>query len=596
MLKKNWEVNFIYTNVLVPLVVLVLYCISFAYLSSRLLIEGVNFVFAERLWKLGLLLLVGVYLIYFVIIKFKKDDRFTFKYSNEKLLVRDFLLLLLPLTPVVQYILNNQGILHPLDSLFVLVFFVLFSGLYIFVIPLLLGIVGSTRTLMILGLAFVVTVTSMAMLSLFFSWFASGNFWIQVMFFGGVFLVTWLLYNLKNKWILHLTIAAVFVTNSATLLTTQLLSYGGGADEPSLPVSENRLLSFVEGGTPAITPNIYLLVYDAYVANETMLAYGIDNRSQEDYLREQGFKLYPHTYSIGADTIESMSKVLNVSNENYGNSRRVVSGDGIVQNIFRYLDYKTYGIFSSDFMFRGNASRYDFTIPENITPSYIQLCSAILTGEFRFDISFNEQPHIQFVETKQRILKGVSGDKVFIYTHSDLPNHSQNSGSCLPDEINLYRARLESANIEMRQDIKTIIDNDPGAIVIIAGDHGPYLTKNCARTTGVYDVSEISRMDIQDRNGAFLAIKWPTEDFARYDDIAVLQDLFPAIFAYLYSDESILESKIDPVIPFSNLQGLFPAIIEPVIQFSNTISGASVDNGIIQGGINDGEALFLSDE
>jgi hypothetical protein len=129
----------------------------------------------------------------------------------------------------------------------------------------------------------------------------------------------------------------------------------------------------------------------------------------------------------------------------------------------------------------------------------------------------------------------------------------------------------------MQQDIQTIVENDPEAIVIVAGDHGPHLTKNCAETSGVYDISEISRLDIQDRYGTFLAIRWPTKDFAKYDDITVLQDLFPAVFAYLYKDTNILESKIDPVIPIPN-----------------SISGASVRNGIIYGGINDGEALFLS--
>jgi hypothetical protein len=65
----------------------------------------------------------------------------------------------------------------------------------------------------------------------------------------------------------------------------------------------------------------------------------------------------------------------------------------------------------------------------------------------------------------------------------------------------------------------------------------------------------------------------------QYDDITVLQDLFPAIFAYLYKDPTILQSKLEPIIPK---------------KIDNSISGASVANGIIQGGIDDGEPLFLS--
>jgi len=149
ILKKKLEVKYFITNVLVPLVVLVLYCISFAYLSSRLFTEGVNYIFVSRLWNYALLLLVGLCFIFFVIFKLKKADKFAFKFSTEKLHVSDLILLFLPLTPVVQYILNNQDILSLIESLSVLVFFIFFSSLYIYVIPVFLGIVTSTRALMI---------------------------------------------------------------------------------------------------------------------------------------------------------------------------------------------------------------------------------------------------------------------------------------------------------------------------------------------------------------------------------------------------------------------------------------------------------------
>ncbi len=76
-----------------------------------------------------------------------------------------------------------------------------------------------------------------------------------------------------------------------------------------------------------------------------------------------------------------------------------------------------------------------------------------------------------------------------------------------------------------------ITQTDPGAIVIVAGDHGPYLTKNCVGTGNKYDISEITRLDIQDRYGAFLAIRWPRGQSSEFDDIAIQQDLFPVIFA-----------------------------------------------------------------
>jgi len=127
----------------------------------------------------------------------------------------------------------------------------------------------------------------------------------------------------------------------------------------------------------------------------------------------------------------------------------------------------------------------------------------------------------------------------------------------------------------MCQDLETIIKTDPGAIIIVASDHGPYLTKNCFITKRGYNISEISRLDIQDRYGTFLAIRWPTDDFEEYDDITVLQDLFPSIFGYLFRDREMLAAKVEPI--------TFRAYV---------VSGAKVENGIIRGGINDGEPLF----
>ena len=121
-----------------------------------------------------------------------------------------------------------------------------------------------------------------------------------------------------------------------------------------------------------------------------------------------------------------------------------------------------------------------------------------------------------------------------------------------------------------------ILEHDPGAILIVAGDHGPHLTKNCYITRHDYALSEITRLDIQDRNGTFLAIRWPTADFEVYDEITILQDLFPAVFAYIFRDEDLLKSKIDPV-----------------TDNGTRISGVEVLDGMIIGGMNDGEALFI---
>ncbi len=165
---------------------------------------------------------------------------------------------------------------------------------------------------------------------------------------------------------------------------------------------------------------------------------------------------------------------------------------------------------------------------------------------------------------------------IFVYAHSNLPGHSQNSGQCLPNEVELFRDRLTAANMEMNVDLNTVIEHDPGAIIIVAGDHGPYLTKNCMNTDEAYDMSEITRLDIQDRFGTFLAIRWPTGDYEEHDDITVLQDLFPAVFSYLFQDSRFLEAKVHP----TTLAGF-------------RVSEVHVVDGVIEGGVDSGEPLFV---
>ncbi len=563
---KDWKADLVVSRVLVPLGVLTLYFISF----SRLLPVGVNKVFVTRSGTYVLLITIFLYLVFFAFIKLGRVKPPFRKTSRGSLSARDLTLLLLPLAPVVQYILNNQDILSPFDSFYVLFVFALFVALFVLLIPILLTIVGSTRTAMFLGLAFAFSITNMAALSRQFAWFEEGDLKIQLAVFSGVLLVSWFLFHLNYQKLLYLLIAAFFLTNSVS----QLLARDDGSFTTDLDGTDNKLVTLIGSKEPAVTPSVYLLVYDAYVANETMLAYGIDNRSQEQYLEKLDFRIYPRTYSVGGTSVSTMSRVLNASVDYYGNPRKGVSGDGTVQNLLKGFGYKTYGVFASDHFGRGIVPSYDYSFP-SYSSSANTLLKAILLGEFRFTIAFDNVSREQFIVEKINLFSEESEDPKFIYMHSNFPTHSQNSGACLPNEVEFFNERLLRANLEMRQDVETIIENDPEAIVIVAGDHGPYLTKNCSSTGDSYDISEISRLDLQDRFGTFLAIRWPTEDFEKFDDITVLQDLFSAIFAYLFQDQRLLESKIEP------------ATLE-----EETVSGAAVVDGMIEGGVHSGESLF----
>jgi len=557
-------------QVLFPLVILTLYLVSLSYFLSWLLPEyryNVNAYFVTQAWKYVLLLTAGLYLVFFALFRMAKGNRLTsIAHRTPKPSIGDVVLILVPLTPVARYIINNQDILSPLGSLYVLGVFAAFSLFFIIVAPALLSLVASSGTLMILGLAFTFTITNMAFLSAKFHWLEQGSLAIQLALFSAVFLAGSLLYNLAGRKFMYFVVVVFFVTPTAYHLTKM---------DITSTVTDSKLEQLVDSRMPVSTPNIYLLIYDAYVCNETMLGYGIDNSAQEQFLEAAGFELYPHTYSVAGTTVATMSRTLNASTSYFGLARRAVSGDGIVQNLLHNFGYTTSGILYSDYFFQGITPSYDSSYPLT-KPTHELISKAIFMGEFRFDVEFNIPLHEQFLKYKSGKLKKIPNRPRFIYMHGRFPGHSQNSGVCLPNETALFEERLVQANAEIKQDVDLIIQKDPGAIIIVAGDHGPYLTKNCHRTGDDYDISEISRHDVQDRMGTFLAIKWPDEEFSKYDDITVLQDIFPAIFGYLFRDEKFLEAKI-----------------ESLTLSTTTASGVTVKDGIINGGINDGEALFL---
>lgn len=576
-LSTFWKVDSLFSHVLVPLIILTLYLS----LSSWLLPDGVNKIFVTGPRKPIALLAAGFCLILLVFLIINKDKDLILNNSNEKMLARDLILVLLPLTPIIQYIINNQDILSPLGSLYVFAVFVVFSAFFIILIPALFGNISSTNTLKLLGLAFTFTITNMVSLSSYFHWYNNANLTIQLLFFGAVFLVSFVIYKWIDKKLLYFLIIVYFLSNTVIQL---FITPADSAVRP-LPSTDNKLVQLIDSRKPLSLPNIYLLLYDAYVPNDTMHEYGIDNSAQEKYLEEMGFKVYPYIYSLGALSVHSMSRVLNASTEFYGNIRKGVSGDGIIPNLLKRYGYETHGVFMSDYFFWGIGSHYDYPFPEKSTSSgnyetANMLVNAIFMGEFRFDavchLDKYNAPYRQFVAHKLNLFKNKPPKPRFIYMHTSYPGHSQDSGACRPNETALYKKKLILANAQMKKDLETILQNDPDGIIIVAGDHGPYLTKNCTYLGADYDMSEINRLDIQDRFACFLAIKWPTEDFSKYDDITVLQDLFPAVFAYLFKDEKLLEAKV-----------------EPKTRETYKISGAFVKNGIIHGGVNDGEPLFL---
>jgi len=129
----------------------------------------------------------------------------------------------------------------------------------------------------------------------------------------------------------------------------------------------------------------------------------------------------------------------------------------------------------------------------------------------------------------------------------------------------------------MKNDIDTLKKNDPNAIIVLLGDHGPYLTKNCTELRN-FKLDLIDKYDVQDRYGTFLAINWPDEVSFEGNNIEIVQDILPAILETITENKDLFnELKVD--------RKFFD-------RFDSIIGGVNVLNGVIKGGKDNGKPLF----
>jgi hypothetical protein len=331
-------------------------------------------------------------------------------------------------------------------------------------------------------------------------------------------------------------------------------------------------------------PDIFLLTYDAYVENETMNLYGIDNHGQEQHLEALGFKIYRGAYSTRRDSLRSMSTMMQGSDidpqlESVDQLKKSVTGFNTVLDVLNNNDYATYNVTQPYFFPSDRQSNYDFVygLNDELPANSSLILKALALGEFKFDIEQHgfERGSVPVENMKEEIFGTKSDRPKFLYTHSG-PGHSQNSGQCRSTEELDFARRLGKFNRIMKEDIESVLALSPGSIVIVHGDHGPYLKGDCWNM-GKGTAEDITREILQDRYGSFLAIRWPDQSFKEYAEISTLQDVFPSIFSYLTQDLAPLAMK------------------KPAR--TSELRGVYIDDGIIINGPDNGKKLFAgSDE
>lgn len=287
-------------------------------------------------------------------------------------------------------------------------------------------------------------------------------------------------------------------------------------------------------------PDVYFLVYDGYAPSAMMRHYGVDDAAGDDYLKRNGFRIYDQAYSLFMSSKPSVASLMDMRSA----PQAGIGGDTTVNGFFRRQGYETHLVLNSYLLQGSDPVAADVVFPPWHHRSGLDaLYRGIGGGEFKAEVVFQDSERDEWLAAKRTVLQAEGGAPRMLYAHSAFPGHSQNSGNCLADENARYGARLAVAMDEMRRDIDAVLQRQRDAVIIVAGDHGPYLTGDCLYMTR-YRPDDLTALHLADRYGAKLAIRWPDKVPGKLDRIAVIQDVFFAVSAYLLEDDRVWLHRI----------------------------------------------------
>ena len=508
--------------------------------------------------------------------------------ASELFSIRNFLnfkiltLVLMTLIPIIRFSIANSQILGINEILAMVAIFFTLSFLLIAILSNLLSKLFQTDNFLLVPTATILIVYELPTIS---SSFNLRNFnWFPFIFLVFIFLIIFLrvLINSNTKQLI-----LIFLLFLGIGISNQLVA------EVNKPPNED--LASVQKASPfsSILKNfenkysIVVLSYDGYPQNETLSLYGVDNSSHIDYLIKNGFSVHNGTYSIGSYTLGTMSRFfegtsLQVDPDGGGsNSRFITGGHSSFVKALSNNGYFTAGIFPSSFYFPPNDRPfYDYYFPNKAQRS-VKMAKSILRGNLTHKDAIYTIPYENYLKEKNNMLFeiGTSTEPHFLYTHTYFPGHTQNSGSCEDGEFETWKEELKYANLEMKNDISLLENNLENTIIVIMGDHGPYLSKNCT-TLEKYDFNKINRLDIQDRHGTFLAIRYPEKiKNENYNQLMILQNTLIEVATFLLGRPDLYNQYALPN--------------DTPIDTTHLPQEINVVNNIIYGGIDNQKELFF---
>ena len=301
-------------------------------------------------------------------------------------------------------------------------------------------------------------------------------------------------------------------------------------------------------------PNIYLILADGYVNFAHLHDQNLASAEFENYLSETDFTLYGKFLSNYHPTTASMTAILDMRHHYYVGSRKFgeitsagrasIGGRNLVVELLRRNGYSIHYTHQGIYLLTQGCTA-DTCFPDQkldgariILRSAIPWLSAKMVEWATVSLATLQE------EVERSVTKSQLGMPQFHYIHLYKPFHVPNNVQGVCDESRqsmAYGKRLDSTNRFLEQLIDKLVQQDPGAVIALVGDHGPMISNRCDWTADIGSEAEYS-----DRLGAILAIRWPEHYDGRYDDrIKTSINLFRYLLASLAkNDKALLDSLV----------------------------------------------------
>jgi lipoprotein signal peptidase len=282
----------------------------------------------------------------------------------------------------------------------------------------------------------------------------------------------------------------------------------------------NNVLASTSLQTAGAQPNIYYIIMDGYTSSQALMDdFGYDNSGFENQLKDLGFTIPSFAYSNYDETVGSLSSILNmdwvqnlVSTTKPDPHKLALTNILVNSQVRSDLQARGYKTFSFENEFRwalwGNADFY--LSPRNRNPLTGSLNSfevillknsvaRLFINNGRLDINqmledlgyvnldkYNEQNYI--LQELPKLPDYIQPKFVFAHTTiTHVPYVFNLDGSVMPgeyqgsnNEANVndpkiqqgYIISIQYVNKMILPIVKSIIEKDPNAIIILQGDHG----------------------------------------------------------------------------------------------------------------------------